>query len=54
MGATQKDNAIHFKDGETAFSAEEWVFLKDQINNIKEVTITEGEILQELKALFDK
>ena len=53
-GSKQEDTTIHFADGEVRFSAEEWVFLKDTLTEVKEASLTEGEVIQELKALFDK
>lgn len=45
---------ITFNDGETKFTAEEWVFLKEIVNEIKEATLEEGKIIKELKDLFSK
>lgn len=45
----QEGETIHFVDGEIDFTAEEWVFLKEILKNIKEATILEGKVIDELK-----
>ena len=53
-GAEEKDGKTYFKDGEITCTAEEWVFLKELLNGKSEGTISEAEVMEEVKELFSK
>ena len=53
-GSKTTEQGMIFVDKPVEFNPEEWVFLKDQLGQVTEVSLVEGETLQELKKLFDK
>jgi len=51
-GSETNNETIRFQEGTIEFTADEWVFLKDTIKEIKEATLEEGVILHELKEIL--
>ena len=53
-GSTDSAGTTTFADGDTKFTAEEWILLKEFVNAIQSATILEAEVIKELKEIFSK
>lgn len=51
--AKQEESQLRFADTEINFTPEEWVFLKEEVEAVKSVNLIEGELLNQLKEIFD-
>ncbi len=52
QGSSKEGNAIRFSDGDALFEPKEWVFLQDTIKEVKEATLPEGALIEELKEVL--